>query len=102
MSPPLVPQVNQELHFVLCDFGKHGQAYVETEPGQADRDTIVRNFIGGEYDRPISVIACNPTEGWARDVSESIAREIATTDDDLLPAGTRAFIRRLLTSSASK
>ena len=47
MSPPLVPQVNQELHFVLCDFGKHGQAYVETEPGQADRDTIVRNLIAG-------------------------------------------------------
>jgi hypothetical protein len=22
---------------VLCAFGKHGQAYVETDPGQADR-----------------------------------------------------------------
>jgi hypothetical protein len=49
MSPPLVPQGNHDLYFVLCDFGKYGQAYVETDPGQADRETILRNFIAGEY-----------------------------------------------------
>ena len=26
----------QDLHFVLCDFGRSGQAYVETDPSQAD------------------------------------------------------------------
>jgi hypothetical protein len=39
-------------------------------------------------------------EGWARDVSVSIAREIAKTDDDLT-AATRAFIDRLLTHSGA-
>jgi hypothetical protein len=95
MSPPLVPQVNQEVYFVLCDFDQHGQAYVETDPSQADRQTVIRNLIAGEYDRPISVIACNPAEGWARDVSESIAREIMRANTELA-TGTRPFVERLL------
>ena len=40
--PSLVPESRRDadLHFVLCDFGKLGQAYVETDPNEADRDTI--------------------------------------------------------------
>jgi hypothetical protein len=35
MSPvSFVPE--EDLHFVLCDFGRSGQAYVETDPSQAD------------------------------------------------------------------
>jgi hypothetical protein len=99
MSPSLVPQSNHEVYFVLCKFGD-GQAYVETDPMEADWASIVRKFIAGEYDHPISVLACNQMEGWARDVSVSIAREIAKTDDDLT-AATRAFIDRLLTHSGA-
>jgi hypothetical protein len=58
MSPPLVPQVNHELHFVLCDFGKHGQAYVETDPGLADRRAVIHNFIAGEYNQRHGVQSC--------------------------------------------
>jgi hypothetical protein len=94
MSPSLVPQVNQEVHFVLCKFGS-GQAYVETDPTEADRASIVRNFIAGEYDQPISVLACNQAEGWARDVSESIAREIMQVDVELTD-GTREFVETIL------
>jgi hypothetical protein len=35
----------QDLYFVLCDFGRSGQAYVETDPTQADASTIVRNLL---------------------------------------------------------
>ena len=43
MSPvSLVPE--QDLHFVLCDFGRSGQAYVETDPTGAAASTIVRNL----------------------------------------------------------
>ena len=45
---------------MLCDFGKHGQAYLEIDPGQADRETIVRNFIAGEYDRSERDGSCPP------------------------------------------
>ena len=74
MSPPIVPQINQDVYFVLCDFGKQGQAYVETDPSQADQETVIRNLLAGEFDRPLSVMACNPAEGWARFRNRSPAR----------------------------
>jgi hypothetical protein len=43
MSPPLVPSLGHDLHFVLCDFGKNGNAFVETDPAYADRKT--RSFL---------------------------------------------------------
>ena len=62
MSPSLVPSSDQDhdLHFVLCDFGKYGKTYIETDPNEADQGTIVRNMIDGQYDRPLRVIALNP------------------------------------------
>jgi hypothetical protein len=60
------------------------------DPREADRDTIVRNIIDGQYDRPLRVIALNPEEGWSRDVSEEIAKAVlaaASVDDRVLTAG---------------
>src|SRR3982074_1180935 len=76
MPPPLVPSLGHDLHFVLCDFGKNGHAFVETDPAYADRNTIISNLIAGEYERPLNVIAFNLAEGSACDVSESIAKAI--------------------------
>src|SRR5215475_3062489 len=39
----------QDLHFVLCDFGRYGRAYIETDPAKADASTIVRNLLQGQY-----------------------------------------------------
>jgi hypothetical protein len=96
MSPSLVPSSDHDVHFVLCDFGKYGRFYIETDPREADRDTIVRNMIDGQYDRPLRVIALNPAEGWSRDVSEEIAKAVLTAagvDDRVLTAGTSAFVQ---------
>jgi hypothetical protein len=94
MSPvSLVPE--QDLHFVLCDFGRSGQSYVETDPAEADASTIVRNLLRGQYDRPVRVLALNVEEGWVRDVSEIIAAKVqymARREEQGLTAGTRAFI----------
>jgi hypothetical protein len=94
MSPlALVPE--QDLHFVLCDFGRSGQAYVETDPTEADASTIVRNLLQGQYDQPVRVLALNVEEGWVRDVSEIIAakvQEVARHEEKGLSAGTRAFV----------
>jgi hypothetical protein len=98
MSPPLVPQLSHDLHFVLCDFGENGQAFVETDPDHADRNTIICNLISGQYDHPVRVIACNPSEGWAHDVSESIARSIVSGDVPLT-AGTQTFVETALARS---
>ena len=66
MSPPLVPSLDHDLHFVLCDFGKNGHAFVETDPAYADRNTIISNLIAGEYERPLNVIdSIWPKDGLA-------------------------------------
>jgi hypothetical protein len=94
MSPTsLAPE--QDLHFVLCDFGRSSHAYVETDPTQADASTIVRNLLDGQYNRPVRVLALNVEEGWVRDVSQIIAakvRDVARHDERELTSGTRDFI----------
>jgi hypothetical protein len=91
----LVPSLDADVHLVLCDFGRAGLAYVETDPSEADATTVVRNLLRGEYERPLRVVALNAGEEWARDVSDSIAakvQEIAQHKCLDLTAGTRAFI----------
>jgi hypothetical protein len=97
-TPPLVPALGQVLHFVLCDFGPLGSAYVETDPTQADEQTIVRNLIAGEYTRPLHIIACNPIEGWSCDVSEKIARRLSTVDPEELSSAARGFVEAQLSA----
>ena len=62
-SAPPAPSLDQDLHFVLCGFGRAGLAYVETDPTEADATTIVRALLRGLYDRPLRVIAVNAEEG---------------------------------------
>ena len=68
---PLVPEpggLDSVVHFVLCDFGVRGQAYVETDPDRTDRDTIVTGLVRVQYPRPLKVIALREDGTW-RDVS---------------------------------
>jgi hypothetical protein len=96
MSPvPLASSSDQDLHFVLCDFGHYGRAYVETDPAEADASTIVRKLLQGQYGRPVRVLALNTEEGGVQDVSELIARKVravAQREKQELTEGTRAFI----------
>jgi hypothetical protein len=54
VMPSLVPEPRRgaDLHFVLCDFGKLGQAYMETDPHEADRDAIVSGLVSGQCPQP--------------------------------------------------
>ena len=94
MSPAsFMPE--QDLHFVLCDFGPSGRAYVETDPSQADASTIVRNLLEGQYTQPVRVLALNVEEGWVRDVSRVIAakvQDVARHNGQGVTRGTRDFI----------
>jgi hypothetical protein len=37
----LVPSLDADVHLVLCDFGRSGLAYVETDPAEADATAVV-------------------------------------------------------------
>ena len=78
---PPVPSRDGTVYLVLDDFGKFGQAYRETNPTQADLQTVVANLLAGQYERPLQVVAFNTTEGWARDVTAAIAREVLARAD---------------------
>jgi hypothetical protein len=48
----------------------------ETEDGDTDRATLIRDLLEGQYDNPVRVVAFNTAEGWSRDVSEDIANDL--------------------------
>jgi hypothetical protein len=97
-SPSLAPFHEEPVHLVLCDFGRLGLAYQETDPVMTEC-MVVESMLAGEYDRPIQVVAFSISEGWARDVSEDVAHDVleqARKERRLIPAGTRKFLERLL------
>jgi hypothetical protein len=99
--PRLVSEPSDDItvYLVLNDY-KTVLAYVETDPAEADRETIIRNFLSGQYATPLRVMAFNTAEGWSRDVSEDIASEVleqAFDADDNLLKGTKRFVDRHVT-----
>ena len=89
-SPSIVPSgFDVDVYVVLDDFGKLGRAYREIEEDEADRETIIRNLMGGQYNNPVRIVAFNTAAGWSRDVTEEIAREIenraARSGEELSP-----------------
>ena len=88
------------VYLVLDDFGGLGQAYRETDPGQADRQTVLSNLLSGEYERPLRIVAFNTTEGWARDVTAEFAIEALTYPDHDLSAAARKFVESVTTQTA--
>ncbi len=83
------------IYLVLQDFGSLGQAYRETDPSQADRQTVLANLLSGEYERAVRIVAFDTTRGWSGDVTAEIAGEALTHADqvDLSPAA-REFVER--------
>lgn len=107
-SPSLAPGGHANdvtVHIVLDDFrGRLGRAYRETDEAAADEKTVVENIIAGEYSHPLRVVAFNAAEGWARDISEDIARAIAEQERIRrrpLPQGAREFVERLIGEDAA-
>ena len=80
------------IYLVLNDY-RTGLAFVEAALDEADRETVIRNFLSGEYGDALRVVAFNAAEGWSQDVSEDIADEVldrAYDADETLPDGPSA------------
>jgi hypothetical protein len=91
MTSPRLPNHGDAVYLVLDGFGKFGQADRETDPRQADRQTVLANVSSGQYERPpLRIAACKTAESWTRDVTAQIVQEMALEDEDLSPAVERA------------
>src|SRR3954469_5603025 len=86
-SPSIVPDIDRDVYLVLEDYGRHGRAWCEADVGKTDLETIVSGLFEGQFSNPVRVIGFNTAEGWSRDVSEDVARELrqrcADQDRDL-------------------
>jgi hypothetical protein len=80
-SPSIIPGFNVDVYLVLDDFGQLGRAYREVDEDKADRETVIRWLVEGQYQNPVRIVAFNTAGGWSRDVTAEIAREIRDKAD---------------------
>jgi hypothetical protein len=95
-SPSIIPDgFDVDVYLVLDDFGQLGRSYREADETRADKETVIRDIMRGEYINPIRIVCFNTAHGWAQDVTEDIAREIKArlerSDEEPSP-GLRDFI----------
>jgi hypothetical protein len=75
-SPSIVPGIDRDVYLVLDDFGRMGCAWRETNVEDTDLEAVIEDLLEGQYSNPVRVIGFNLSEGWIRDVSEEIARQL--------------------------
>ena len=75
-TPGLVPHFDVTVHIVLDDFGKAGRVYRETAEEDTTVGSVVDDLLTGQFNNPVRVVAFNTSEGWSRDISEDVAREV--------------------------
>jgi hypothetical protein len=76
-SPSIVPDsIDRDIYIVLDDFGVMAQVCRETNDAKADRETLIRNALDGQYEDPIRIVAFNTAQGCLRDVTDEIASEL--------------------------
>src|SRR5262249_54504989 len=83
------------VYLVLDDFGSLGRAYREAQKSGANRETVITNMLAGQYENPRRVVAFHTSEGWSRDASQEIAREVlnrASANDARVKASVLKFI----------
>jgi hypothetical protein len=87
---------HQDTYLVLDDFGPSfiGRAWRETDEEGADRETLIRDLLAGEYNNPVRIVAFNTAEGWSRDVTVDIADELRRryVEDEEMPISVLDFL----------
>jgi hypothetical protein len=76
VTPGLVPHVGVVAYIVLDDFDKAGRVYREAAEANATLESVIDDLLTGQFNNPVRVVAFNTSEGWSRDVSEDVAREV--------------------------
>jgi hypothetical protein len=96
-APSLAPGFAIDTYLVLDQIGSSA-VYRETDEIAADRLVVIRDISQGQYSHPLRVVAFNTVEGWSRDVTEEIARELvdmAVRGGEPLTRSARSFVERV-------
>jgi hypothetical protein len=96
-TPSLVPNYDFAVYIALDDFGKAGLTYREARTEDATLATVIADIVSGQYNDPRQIIAFNAAEGWSRDVTEDVARNIldmSVRENIELRGPARAFVER--------
>ena len=67
----------------------------ETEVERTDLETVIEDFLTGQFNDPVRVVAFNTLEHWANDVSKDIAQVVQDRCDiagDPVPEHIRDFV----------
>ena len=94
-SPNTVPYGADQTVYLVVDRFSSGSVYRETETERSDLETIISDFMTGQFNDPVRVVAFNTLEHWADDVSQDVAQEIQTRCDiagDPVPDHVRDFV----------
>ena len=79
--------------------GRWAVPIAETDEAEANEATVIENLLSGQNSHPLRVVAFNTAEGWARDVTEDIARAaLSKAQSERRPIGKAAqeFLERTL------
>lgn len=79
-SPGVVPYGADQTIYVVVD-GVAAGGGQETQVERTDFDTVVNEFLAGQFHDPRRVIAFNTLEHWLQDLSTAVAEEIQTRCD---------------------
>ena len=94
-SPGTVPYGADQTVYLVVDRFSSGSVYRETELERADPETVIDDFLTGQFNDPVRVVAFNTLEHWANDVSKDIAQVIQARCDiagDPVPEHIRDFV----------
>ena len=61
-----------------------------------ERATLIQHLFEGQYTNPLRIVAFNTAEGWSRDATEEIVRELRErcADEGRVPDSLEAFLDR--------
>jgi len=96
-SPGTVPYGADQTVYLVVDRFRSGSVYRETELERADPETVIDDFLTGQFNDPVRVVAFNTLEHWANDVSKDVAEVIQARCDiagDPVPEHVRDFVER--------
>ena len=76
-SPNTVPYGADQTVYLVVDRHGSGSVYREAEVERTDFENVIDDFLTGQFNDPVRVVAFNTLEHWANDVSRDVAQVIA-------------------------